>query len=531
MKTEADVERLNAVERAGLAFLRRGARRGDSEIRAWRDEDRARIRRLQLWAVGLCALSGAVSASLIGAADLWLRDALVTGAEPSLLALGSDAAYWAWYGGIAVVVSLLELLAMYWVLLRSVAGIADAAGLAVSRRDVEDALATGLSRAALDIPNPRRALHGLDPYARTSRLKMLAYAALYRVKVGANSFVVRILARRVLARSGLRVLLPFAAVPVFAGWNALIAWWVIREARVRAAGPLAVREAVAALERARLDDDGRRLALDAVAELVVAAEDAHPNYDLLLARLRDALGIEPRIPEWRQVRARLAATDTRVQHAVLALMTTTTALRGRSRRRQGRVLETLTRRATCRPETHWLRRNGALRKAAANPADACAGAMRRAGIRGSGAPAFFRTQHDTRVRSGRGGVSSHDPAADHPAPMEWQTNPLLREEIGVVRRPLRSIPLLYEWRACAGVMMLMWKGKAVGAVYPGGQYWLKWRRREYAGTAASPAQARRFMTRWVGARRQVAPLLDEDLPPKALVPLETFLREYDAQYA
>ena len=339
LNTEADAERLNVVERTGLAFLRRGCRRDDSEIRPWQDEDRARIRRLQIWAIGLCGLAGAVSAALIGAADLWLRNVLGTGSDPSLLSPGSDVAYWAWYGGIALLLSLLELLAMYWVLLRSVAGIADAAGLSVSQGDADDVLTTGLSRAALDIPNPRRSLHGLDPYARTSRLKLLAYTALYRIKVGATSFIVRILARRVLARSGLRVLLPFAAVPVFAGWNALIAWWVIREARVRAAGPLAVREAVAALERAQLDDASRRLALDAVAELVVAAEDAHPNYDLLLARLCGALDIEARIPEWTEVRARLARADAPTQRAVLALMTTTTALRGRSSRSQRRVLE------------------------------------------------------------------------------------------------------------------------------------------------------------------------------------------------
>ncbi|MDR7191791.1 LBF_2804 family protein [Luteimonas terrae] len=339
METEADVERLNVVERTGLAFLRRGCRRDDSEIRTWRDEDRARIRRLQVFAVVLCGLSGAVSAALIGAADLWLREVLVTGAEPSLFSPGSDPAYWASYGGIAVLMSLLEILAMYWVLLRSVAGIADAAGLSFSQGDAADVLTTGLSRAALDIPNPRRALHGIDPYVRASPLKLLAYTALYRVKVGATSFVVRILARRVLARSSLRVLLPFAAVPVFAGWNALIAWWVIREARVRAAGPLAVREAVAALERAGLDNDGKRLALDAVAELVVAAQDAHPNYDLLLARLCEAFDIDARVPEWADVRARLDDADAPTRHAVLALMTTTTALRGRSCRRQRRVLE------------------------------------------------------------------------------------------------------------------------------------------------------------------------------------------------
>lgn len=339
METEADVERLNAVERAGLAFLRRGCHREDSQIRTWRDEDRARIRRLQVHAIVLCGLSGAISASLIGGADLGLREVLVTGAEPVLLSPGNDLAYWAWYGGVALLVSLLEMLAMYWVLLRSVAGIADAAGLSFSRRDAHDVLTTGLSRAALDIPNPRRVLHGVDPYARASRLKMLAFTALYRIKVGATSVVVRIFVRRVLGRSGLRVLLPFAAVPVFAGWNALIAWWVIREARVRAAGPSAVHGAVAALERAPLDAGGRRLALDAVAELIVAAEDAHPNYDLLLARLCETFGIEARIPEWSEVRARLARSDASTQRAVLALMTTTTALRGRIRRRQRRVLE------------------------------------------------------------------------------------------------------------------------------------------------------------------------------------------------
>lgn len=111
--------------------------------------------------------------------------------------------------------------------------------------------------------------------------------------------------------------------------------------------------------------------------------------------------------------------------------------------------------------------------------------------------------------------------------MEWHTNPLLREEIAVPRRRRPVIPLLYRWCPCAGITMLMWKGQAVGAVYPDGRYWLKWRRKRHAGTAASAAQARRFMTRWLAAHRDRAPLLDDDLPPPALMPLDTFLREYD----
>lgn len=110
--------------------------------------------------------------------------------------------------------------------------------------------------------------------------------------------------------------------------------------------------------------------------------------------------------------------------------------------------------------------------------------------------------------------------------MEWQTNPLLREEIVAARKAPRAIPMLYRWSPCAGITMLMWKGQAIGAIYPDGRYWLKWRRRQHAGTAASPAQAKRFMSRWLAARRHAAPLLDEDLPPPALMPLDTFLREY-----
>jgi len=112
--------------------------------------------------------------------------------------------------------------------------------------------------------------------------------------------------------------------------------------------------------------------------------------------------------------------------------------------------------------------------------------------------------------------------------MDWHTDPLLREEIAHAPRAPRTIPMQYAWSVCAGVTLLMWKGQAVGAVYPDGRYWLKWQRREHAGTAASPKQAKRFMARWVHARRHRAPVLDADLPPKTLVPLQDFLRDYES---
>ena len=69
--------------------------------------------------------------------------------------------------------------------------------------------------------------------------------------------------------------------------------------------------------------------------------------------------------------------------------------------------------------------------------------------------------------------------------MEWQTNPMLREEIAVVRRVPRAMPVRYAWRPSAGVWLLVWNGETVGAVYPGGRYWLRCRHCGVTGAGAA----------------------------------------------
>lgn len=356
MSTPQDPDQLNVIERTGLGFLRRGCRRDRTELRPWTGRDRRRMRALQRNAILLSALAGAASALLIGGLDILLRGRFLGGSEPELARWADELPYWSWFLGLTVAISLAEILAMYWLLLRAVAGISDVAGLSFSRPAFESALMTGLSRAALDIPNPRRPLHGVDPYAGTSRLKLLAYTALYRVKVGATSFVFRILLRRLLARSALRVILPFAAVPVFAAWNGLIAWWVLNEARRRAAGPLAVQALVAGLDPQRLDAADREVLMQTVAEVVVRSSDAHPNYDLLLGRLRDLVGIDPGglVLDWAGTRRRLAAMDHGAQDTVLDAMLTATVLRGPPRKAQRLLLEDAFRACGRRPRPGLL---------------------------------------------------------------------------------------------------------------------------------------------------------------------------------
>lgn len=85
--------------------------------------------------------------------------------------------------------------------------------------------------------------------------------------------------RRLLTRAALRFFIPLVAVPVYAAWNGVIARWVMREVRVRVAGPLAVQELSERIlaRRANLNEDARRLIMETVGEAILRGEDAHPN--------------------------------------------------------------------------------------------------------------------------------------------------------------------------------------------------------------------------------------------------------------
>jgi hypothetical protein len=73
-------------------------------------------------------------------------------------------------------------------------------------------------------------------------------------------------------------------VPVTAAWNAVVTWWVLREARIRAMGPSAVRELVDVIfaDAPGLSPEGRVSAARAVAASIVRTQDLHPNLTALL---------------------------------------------------------------------------------------------------------------------------------------------------------------------------------------------------------------------------------------------------------
>lgn len=333
-----NLSELNAIERLAVRFVRKRNSLDEPQLHRWSPEDLRYIRRLEISAIILAAVSGIASGALIGGLEIWLNFN-ITGTDESWLRWLE---YWALFLVISVLISAVEIFFLYWVVLWRVARISSIAGLRLSEPQVEQVIAIGLSRSALDLPDPQEPIYGVDPFMRVPRWKLWAYALLYRLKIGATSFIIRVMLRRVLARAAVRALIPLVAIIVYAVWNAIIIGWVMRASRTRAAGPIAIEELIQRIsaELDGLDANTRRLLLEAVAEAVIRSTNDHPNFVILLGRLFETLEIEPGTldVEWSVHAERIRDLGTREQDLLLEILQVTVMLDGRPRRRQKQFL-------------------------------------------------------------------------------------------------------------------------------------------------------------------------------------------------
>jgi hypothetical protein len=293
-------------------------------------------RRAVIWAI----VAGILSGAIIGSTESWLRLIYLGGIED--MTFRDQLPYWAAFYAFVGVVTVVEMAFLYWNALDATAKVNTALGAPLDG-DGTGLVAVGLARAALEAPNPHHVVHGVDPYALMPKWRLLAHNLLYKAKVGASSFILRIIMRRLFARAALRGYIPLLAIPLYAIWNAWITWRVVNEARLRALGPGAI-ETVAGMLRDRKDpgsDDVREAILQGVGEIVMRGYDAHPNYIMLVRRLVDELDPESGEIEvdWDNREADLADLDEDEKTLLLDVLMLSTVLAGRPRLDQRRFLE------------------------------------------------------------------------------------------------------------------------------------------------------------------------------------------------
>jgi hypothetical protein len=329
----------NVLEsKASRYLVGRCGSRDKSAARPVSNVETARVRRnAVIWAV----ISGVVSGAIIGGTEAWLR--LVWQGGITDWPFRQQLPYWAGFYAFVGIVTIIEMAFLYWNALDATAKINALLGEPLEGDNQAPLLSVGLARAALESPNPHHVVHGVDPYALMPRWRLIAQNLLYKVKVGASSFVIRIVMRRLVARAALRGFIPLLAIPLYAIWNAWITWRVVNEARLRALGPGAIDTAIDMI-RARADElspAARRLILQGVGAIVMRGYDAHPNYVLLVRRLVGELDPDTNEIEvdWDSHESELAELDEKEAALVLDILTLATLLAGRPRRDQRDFLQ------------------------------------------------------------------------------------------------------------------------------------------------------------------------------------------------
>lgn len=252
--------------------------------------------RVQWILVVKATLLGAASGLVAALAELWADANLAPQPDAGM---GGYVRYWAFLGGVVTVASLAEVLVLYLESLKAVHSIARTAGtkLFVDADEAEphSPMSAALVRAALELPNPPPQSYAIDPLREVSRLRAIAVGLLYKAKIGLTSFLIKLVLRRAASRAALRAWLVFVGVPVTAFWNGLVAFIVIREARLRAIGPSAARRFCDLLDFDSGEQRAERsdLIWRAVAATVVRTHDLHPNVRAFMDLLREDIGDPP----------------------------------------------------------------------------------------------------------------------------------------------------------------------------------------------------------------------------------------------
>ncbi len=283
-------------ERHAVSFLRQRSRENskrrpvptaENPIHVLTGDERAAVNAIVKRTVLRCFLVGAASAAFCAGTFLVLP----------FLGATSAVARWGGVGVASAVATVLELWAIYFEHLDAVSSMLLVTGARVApshESAFEEEIAHALARASLDLPDPTRVFEEIDPRRETNKVALLAAVILYKGKRGISNYVGKQVFLHLVPAGALRTFAPFVSVPITGAWNALVSWRVLREARLRAVGPSAVREIcerlLAPTREHDLSEACRVSLLRAVGVAMVRKHAAHPNLLALLHGIAPSVG-------------------------------------------------------------------------------------------------------------------------------------------------------------------------------------------------------------------------------------------------
>ena len=273
--------RAGPLEKIGHAVLRRMGKTCPhgvtlDEQRVLTADEQAQLKMIARWTVVRAGLAGALSAIIAAVAAVYAEGVFS----------GHALNYWLVFGGVSLVAATFEVGFLYYDALRAVHRISSVCDVELFPENEERSRMAGVMvRAAMELPNPPDRDPYVNPFRQASKLRVLTGVLLYKGKILATNALAKVLVRKIFIRGAARAWLEFVAVPVTAVWNAVVCFWVLRQARIRAIGPSALLQ-VLPDRLAQVEAKVAQAAQRAVGCCVSASRDLHPNHRCMLEMMR-----------------------------------------------------------------------------------------------------------------------------------------------------------------------------------------------------------------------------------------------------
>lgn len=331
------------LERLGGRYLESRpteAARADDPIHVLNPVERAGLLRVTRGAVLRAALAGVINAAATGFGALFAAQAL--GHEPEHASLLQHLSYWGLFGVLALIAAVLEIAYLYWDGLRAVRELSLVAGLQLDSMENLD-VRYALARAAFELPNPPHVTFGVNPHREASKFTLATASLVYKLKISVTNFVFKAIVERAVGRLATRSVLAFTAIPINAAWNALVCWFVLREARIRVMGPSAACEMLDVIFSGHPSPSPALLTSIhcALGAAVVRTSELHPNHISLMRELRQRFGEPPvdvEVDDTRAFLRSLPALQPAERRTAVRVLTVAAILDGRLVKRERRLL-------------------------------------------------------------------------------------------------------------------------------------------------------------------------------------------------
>ncbi len=252
------------------------------------DEEDIGLRALQWKAIVMTSLTGVMGVCLLYLPGIVFPDSYLSQTKHLLEIYQMELPLQPYFLGYGVLLAFLEIVVLTFIhlwVVRKIAQICDFPHRQDPRRDAHIRV---LFEVSLEKEDKSLLRFNLNPLAGLSYWKTLAYNLLNVLKATLSNIFIKLILSRILGRFVLRALIDLVGIPVFAFWNGMATWRVIREAKIRIMAPPLVQDLCKILAKDYQGNEAFEAHLyDMLQWIAVTKRNFHHNHLLLASQLHD----------------------------------------------------------------------------------------------------------------------------------------------------------------------------------------------------------------------------------------------------